>query len=168
MAQGGGAGDGGLLAMIVDQDTATGMLLTGVGHVDLRRRSNFLIVDDSEFLSIWGCLCTPRRRIAPDISTDFSHRKHNLNHLNPPAPRPRPPFAETPLATIEDTFKDFTNRDDVSVLLINQSIANTIRHLLDAYTRPVPAILEVPSKDQPYDPTQDSILARVKFMFGEG
>lgn len=34
--------------MIVDQDTATGMLLTGVGHVDLRRRSNFVIVDDSE------------------------------------------------------------------------------------------------------------------------
>lgn len=40
--------DGALLAMIVDQDTATGMLLTGVGHVDLRRRSNFVIVDDSE------------------------------------------------------------------------------------------------------------------------
>ncbi|KAG7670834.1 hypothetical protein Ndes2526B_g01406 [Nannochloris sp. 'desiccata'] len=122
MAQGGASSqDGGLLAMIVDQDTATGMLLTGVGHVDLRRRSNFLVVDD-----------------------------------------------KTPLVNIEDAFKDFTNRDDISVLLINQSIANTIRHLLDAYMRPVPAILEVPSKDQPYDPTQDSILARVKFMFGEG
>ena len=49
MAQGGGARDeGGLLAMIVDQDTATGMLLTGVGHVDLRKQSNFLIVDDSK------------------------------------------------------------------------------------------------------------------------
>jgi V-type H+-transporting ATPase subunit F len=40
--------DGALLAMIVDQDTATGLLLTGVGHVDLRRQSNFVIVDDSE------------------------------------------------------------------------------------------------------------------------
>jgi ATP synthase F subunit len=78
------------------------------------------------------------------------------------------PSTETPLATIEEAFKDFTNREDISVLLINQSIASTIRHLLDGYTRPVPAILEVPSKDQPYDPTQDSILARVKFMFGEG
>ena len=76
--------------------------------------------------------------------------------------------AETNLAAIEDAFKDFTNREDISVLLINQTIANAIRHLLDGYTRPVPAILEVPSKDQPYDPTQDSILARVKFMFGEG
>lgn len=79
-----------------------------------------------------------------------------------------PPHAETTLATIEDAFKEFTNREDISVLFINQTIANAIRHLLDAYTRPVPAILEVPSKDQPYDPTQDSILARVKFMFGEG
>lgn len=34
--------------------------------------------------------------------------------------------------------------------------------------QPVPAILEIPSKDLPYDPSQDSILARVKFMFGEG
>lgn len=42
--------DGSLLAMIVDEDTATGMLLTGVGHVDLRKKSNFLIVDESECL----------------------------------------------------------------------------------------------------------------------
>lgn len=53
------------------------------------------------------------------------------------------------------------------MLLINQSIAATIRHLLDAYTKPVPAILEIPSKDQPYDPLQDSILTRVKGLFGE-
>jgi len=44
--------EGGLLAMIVDQDTATGMLLTGIGHVDIRRRSNFLIVDDSELSKV--------------------------------------------------------------------------------------------------------------------
>lgn len=42
------AGEGSLLAMIVDADTATGLLLTGVGQVDLRKRANFLIVDDSE------------------------------------------------------------------------------------------------------------------------
>ena len=29
------------------QDTVTGFLLAGVGHVDLRRHSNFLIVNDS-------------------------------------------------------------------------------------------------------------------------
>ena len=76
-------------------------------------------------------------------------------------------FSETPLPKIEEAFKDFTTREDVGVLLINQSIAATIRHLLDAYTKPVPAILEIPSKDQPYDPLQDSILTRVKGLFGE-
>ncbi len=53
MAQKGASSqEGGLLAMIVDQDTATGMLLTGVGHVDLRKRSNFLVVDDSKWLFV--------------------------------------------------------------------------------------------------------------------
>eukprot|EP00890_Picochlorum_soloecismus_P002840 jgi/Picsp_1/3557/NSC_06395-R1_vacuolar atp synthase subunit f len=75
---------------------------------------------------------------------------------------------ETTAANIEDAFRDFTSRDDVSVVLINQSIASVIRHVLDSYSKPVPAVLEIPSKDQPYDPTQDSILSRVKFMFGEG
>lgn len=71
------------------------------------------------------------------------------------------------MAAIEEAFKTFTNREDIAVLLINQFIANMIRHLIDGYARPVPAILEIPSKDQPYDPTQDSVLARVKFMVGE-
>ncbi len=44
----GGSEEGALLAMIVDQDTATGMLLTGIGQKDLRGKQNFLIVDDSE------------------------------------------------------------------------------------------------------------------------
>jgi V-type H+-transporting ATPase subunit F len=45
-------------------------------------------------------------------------------------------------------------------------IAASIRYLLDSYNKPVPAVLEIPSKDHPYDPNQDSLLARVKFMFG--
>jgi vacuolar-type H+-ATPase subunit F/Vma7 len=32
------------------QDTITGFLLAGVGHVDLRKTSNFLVVDGSEIL----------------------------------------------------------------------------------------------------------------------
>lgn len=45
-------------------------------------------------------------------------------------------------------------------------IANMIRQAVSAYKKPFPAILEIPSKDCPYDPTQDSILSRVQFMFG--
>lgn len=75
--------------------------------------------------------------------------------------------AETTQENIEEAFRDFTTREDVAILLINQAIASSIRHLLDNYTRPVPAILEIPSKTEPYDPKQDSILSRVKFLFGE-
>ncbi|KAK2079350.1 hypothetical protein QBZ16_003041 [Prototheca wickerhamii] len=96
------------------------MLLTGIGHVDYRKNTNYLIVDD-----------------------------------------------KTTQQQIEDAFREYTSRDDVAVVLINQSIASSIRPLLNNYTKPVPAVLEIPSKDVPYDPSQDSVLSRVKFMFGE-
>ena len=35
---------------------------------------------------------------------------------------------------IEDAFKEYTNRDDVAIVLINQYIANMIRHLIANYT----------------------------------
>lgn len=78
----------------------------------------------------------------------------------------------------------------VSKLTLLQ-IANMIRHLLKNYLKvntsythgvccgkvlrrlicclclqPIPAVLEVPSKDNPYDPNQDSILSRVQHMLG--
>lgn len=37
-----------------------------------------------------------------------------------------------------------------------------IRYVIDAHTKPVPAVLEIPSKDHPYDPNKDSILRRAK------
>ena len=37
------------MALICDEDTATGLLLTGVGHVDFKKQSNYLIVDESEW-----------------------------------------------------------------------------------------------------------------------
>ena len=36
---------GSLLAVIGDEDTVTGMLLAGIGNVDARRTSNFMVVD---------------------------------------------------------------------------------------------------------------------------
>jgi vacuolar-type H+-ATPase subunit F/Vma7 len=30
----------------------------------------------------------------------------------------------------------------------------------------IPAVLEIPSKDSPYDPNQDSLLLRVKHLLG--
>jgi V-type H+-transporting ATPase subunit F len=40
-----------------------------------------------------------------------------------------------------------------------------IRFLVDGYNKPIPAILEIPSKDHPYDPESDSVLSRVKHLF---
>ncbi|KAI5082855.1 hypothetical protein GOP47_0002598 [Adiantum capillus-veneris] len=107
-----------LLAIIGDEDTVTGFLLAGVGNVDLRRKTNYLIVDD-----------------------------------------------KTSVKTIEEAFKEFTAREDIAIILISQYVANMIRFVVDQFNKPLPAILEIPSKDHPYDPSQDSILARVKHMF---
>ena len=74
-------------------------------------------------------------------------------------------MAETTLKQVEDAFKEFTARKDVAVVLITQTVASMIRQIVDGYSKPMPAILEIPSKDQPYDPNQDSILSRVKFLF---
>lgn len=37
-----------------------------------------------------------------------------------------------------------------------------IRHVIDGHTQPIPAVLEIPSKDHPYDASKDSILRRAK------
>uniref|UniRef100_A0A146LZ01 V-type proton ATPase subunit F n=1 Tax=Lygus hesperus TaxID=30085 RepID=A0A146LZ01_LYGHE len=70
----------------------------------------------------------------------------------------------TSVGEIEDTFKRFIKRDDVDIILINQNVAELIRHCIDAHTSPIPAILEIPSKDHPYDASKDSILRRAKVI----
>ncbi|KAL8530422.1 hypothetical protein ACS0TY_007456 [Phlomoides rotata] len=107
-----------LIAMIADEDTITGFLLAGVGNVDLRRKTNYLIVD-----------------------------------------------SKTTVKQIEEAFKEFTTREDIAIVLIGQYVANMIRFLVDGYNKSIPAILEIPSKDHPYDPAHDSVLSRVKYLF---
>jgi len=46
-------------------------------------------------------------------------------------------------------------------------IAEKIRSKVDAYNEAFPALLEIPSKDHPYDPEKDSVMKRVKKLFGE-
>ena len=52
------------------------------------------------------------------------------------------------------------------MVLINQTVADTIRYLVNEYDQPIPAVLEVPSKDAPYDAAKDSVLARVQHLLG--
>ncbi|XP_076982755.1 V-type proton ATPase subunit F [Tamandua tetradactyla] len=72
---------------------------------------------------------------------------------------------DTTINEIEDTFRQFLNRDDIGIILINQYIAEMVRHVLDAHQRSIPAVLEIPSKEHPYDATKDSILRRARGMF---
>jgi V-type H+-transporting ATPase subunit F len=96
--------------------------------------------------------------------------------------------AKTETSEIERAFQTFTQeRKDIAVVLINQhvsysctslplwdviltyppQIAERIRHIVDTFTDPFPAVLEIPSKDHPYDPEKDSVLKRVRRLFGE-
>lgn len=72
---------------------------------------------------------------------------------------------KTTYQEIEDAYKGFLKRDDIDIILINQNIAEQIRYLVDQHTAAVPAILEIPSKDHPYDPAKDNILRRAKGLF---
>lgn len=64
-------------------------------------------------------------------------------------------------------FNEYINRDDIAILLINQHLADKIRFVIDSFTNAFPAILEIPSKDHPYDPEKDSVLRRVRRLFGD-
>jgi V-type H+-transporting ATPase subunit F len=84
--------------------------------------------------------------------------------------------SKTDNAAIEEAFERFTTeRKDIGILLINQhgallialQIAERIRHRVDTYAAAFPALLEIPSKDHPYDPEKDSVLRRVRRLFGE-
>ncbi|KAJ3062709.1 H(+)-transporting V1 sector ATPase subunit F [Podochytrium sp. JEL0797] len=112
--------DRSLIAVIGDEDTVTGLLLAGVGHVDSKQKPNFLVVD-----------------------------------------------AKTTLPTLEETFIEFTKRKDIGIILINQHVADDIRTMMDEYQQAFPTILEIPSKDHPYDPSKDSVLKRVQKLFGD-
>ncbi|KAI1064990.1 hypothetical protein LB507_001004 [Fusarium sp. FIESC RH6] len=111
------------LAVIGDEDSVTGLLLAGIGHVTTGAdaQKNFLVVD-----------------------------------------------GKTDTSAIEAAFDRFTEeRKDIGIVLINQHIADRIRHRIDTYTAAFPAVLEIPSKDHPYDPEKDSVLRRVRRLFGE-
>lgn len=74
--------------------------------------------------------------------------------------------SKTNKSEIEDIFKEYTSKNDCGVILINQQIADEIRYLVDLNDKIIPTILEIPSKDKPFDPNKDSIIQRVKLFFG--
>lgn len=51
------------------------------------------------------------------------------------------------------------------MILISQALAEQIRPAVAAHARALPAVLEIPSKDHPYDPARDSVLRRARGLF---
>eukprot|EP00003_Mantamonas_plastica_P025687 TRINITY_DN508_c0_g1_i2.p2 TRINITY_DN508_c0_g1~~TRINITY_DN508_c0_g1_i2.p2 ORF type:complete len:144 (+),score=44.54 TRINITY_DN508_c0_g1_i2:51-434(+) len=73
---------------------------------------------------------------------------------------------KTTTEEIEAAWRTYTTRDDVSILLINQYIADDIRHLVDDFEAPLPSILEIPSKDHPYETSKDSVFQKLQYLLG--
>ncbi len=73
---------------------------------------------------------------------------------------------ETKHDEIAAKFKELTDRKDLCVVLITQTIAQEIRYLIKEYTQTIPTVLEIPSKNVPYDEAKDLVLQRVKKMLG--
>lgn len=61
---------------------------------------------------------------------------------------------------IEELFYSLVGRGDIGILLICQNIADMIRDTLDKYTEIVPTILEIPSKNCPYQIEKDSLMQK--------
>ena len=89
------------------QDTITGFLLAGVGNIDLRRKSNFLIVDQSELHCAYE-RTVPFAGVPSPLLCAWGSQAS--------------PLLETTTRAIEDAFKDFTSREDIAVVLINQYV----------------------------------------------
>jgi V-type H+-transporting ATPase subunit F len=45
-------------------------------------------------------------------------------------------------------------------------VADEIRHLIKNYNQTIPTVLEIPTKDQPYDESKDMIIQRVQKLLG--
>jgi V-type H+-transporting ATPase subunit F len=130
-----------LIALISDEDTATGLLLAGIGHVSSDQSDNKNqenggggrhqgsggadLINDSEKAQKVAQQCLERNFFIVTSTTNVSE--------------------------IESAFQTYTQkREDIAILLITQPLAEKIRQICDRYEQAFPAVLEIPSKDAPY------------------
>ena len=62
--------------------------------------------------------------------------------------------------TIETTLRSFLERTDIGIVLISQNVAERVRNIIVEHTKVLPTILEIPSKDTPYEADKDTIVKR--------
>lgn len=73
----------------------------------------------------------------------------------------------TQLPEIEAAFKQMVSRPDIALILICQHIANDIRYAIDMHEEIFPCVLEIPSKDTPFDPSKDPVLTKLNRALGK-
>ncbi|NXK98702.1 VATF ATPase, partial [Formicarius rufipectus] len=145
---------GKLIAVMGDEGAVTGFLLGGIGELDKHRRPNFLVVEKETSLAeieetfrgggeVPGVPCRSATQGPPSVGGGLCAA------LTPRFPVPR----------------GFLAREDVGMILISQALAEQIRPAVAAHARALPAVLEIPSKDHPYDPARDSVLRRARGLF---
>lgn len=62
--------------------------------------------------------------------------------------------------TIETTLRSFLERSDIGIVLISQNVAERVRNIIVEHNKVLPTILEIPSKDTPYEADKDTIVKR--------
>lgn len=72
----------------------------------------------------------------------------------------------TPLVEIEEIVSKFLARSDLGAILICQHVANDVRHVLAEHKAALPCVLEIPSKDVPYDSHKDDVLQKINRGLG--
>jgi len=113
-----------LVAVVADESTVTGFLLTGIGQRGKNGEQNYMICNKD--------------------TTD---------------------------QMLEENFSRMIARDDIGIVLIGQSLAERVRSVIVEHQasedRILPTVMEIPSKDCPYDPTKDGMLvAAATKLFG--
>ena len=186
----------GLIAVIGDEDTVTGFLLAGTGEVDAKQARNFLVVTPhttigalevgarggtrAAFLRSAAvpltpatCLCCRsfsgkpwRVRTLPLCSStryviDAARCPWRRRAAAAPrcSPFPRPSLRPTRSAGCSTTTRPFSPPFSRYAGAPTRS-----RNRTAALTN----CTQIPSKESPYDPSKDSVMARVKLLFGSG
>jgi ATP synthase F subunit len=104
--------------------------------------------------------------LIPSLFADlFPHQSFLTapSFFTPPTNQP----IETPVSKIIEFFKGLLTRGDISLILISQTVAESIRPTLQAYNDPIPTVLEIPSKEFPYDGNKDPLMQRINKMLGQ-
>lgn len=78
------------------------------------------------------------------------------------------PYAESTKQSVEAVFNRFLRDTNISVILITQEASDKfLRELISQREEIYPVILEIPSKEKPYDPVKDVVMQRAhRLLYG--